>query len=44
VVTLAIAVSVNSTGAASVETVFLLTPEPVDTAVRKEVAFAPSSG
>jgi uncharacterized protein with GYD domain len=39
---MAVAVSVNSTEGASIETVVLLTPEQIDTAVRKKVAFTPA--
>jgi uncharacterized protein with GYD domain len=39
----AVAVAINSTDGASVETVVLLTPEQVDTAVRRKVTFTPAT-
>lgn len=40
----AVALAVNGSGGASVETVVLLTPEQVDAAADKEVDFRPAGG
>jgi uncharacterized protein with GYD domain len=40
----AIALTVNGTGRASVETVVLMTPEEVDAAAKREVSFRPAGG
>ena len=40
----AVAVTVNGSDRASVETVVLLTPEQVDAAARKDVDFRPAGG
>jgi uncharacterized protein with GYD domain len=40
----AVALTVNGTGRASVETVVLITPEEVDAAAKREVNFRPAGG
>jgi len=40
----AVAITVNGTGTATVETVALLTPEEVDEATKKNIEFRPAGG
>ena len=40
----AVALTVNASGRASIETVALITPEEVDAAAKREVSFRPAGG